>query len=104
MFLETAAPALPLLVESPPSSALTVAALSYSASFFSGSGLPGVSPGAPGAEAGLLLAGSALVSPASAGSSSQELVELPLSSSEVREGLSERDFLYSATNLSSWSR
>merc|ERR550519_1791720 len=106
MFLATlvvAGSLLPLLLESPPSSALTVAALSYSASFFSGSDLPGASPW-PGAEGGLRLAGSGLVSPASACSSSQELVELPLSSSEVRDGLSERDFLYSVTNLSSCSR
>merc|ERR1719232_1660535 len=78
----------------PVSSALTVAALSQSSSFFSGGA---------GALMGSGLVSSLLLSLV-AGSSSQELVVEPLSSSDVNEGLSDRDFLYSVTSLSSWRR
>merc|ERR1719232_2559468 len=83
----------------PVSSALTVAALSQSSSFFAVSLISSLFSGGAGA-----LMGSGLLLSLVAGSSSQELVVEPLSSSDVKDGLSDLDFLYSVTSLSSWRR
>merc|ERR1719232_1230735 len=87
----------------PDSSALTVAALSQSSSFLAVSLISSLFSGGAGALMGSGLVSSLLLSLV-AGSSSQELVVEPLSSSDVNDGLSDLDFLYSVTSLSSWRR